>query len=87
MTRGKATVTLDRDKVEEARLLIGGTSMSEVLDVALDRLIHAEKLRRDVAAYQDLPLGEDDLDVGGLAVEFDLDDDDVDYDAIYGSDP
>ncbi len=39
MARQKATVTLDRDKVEQARALIGGRSMSEVIDVALGRLI------------------------------------------------
>ena len=87
MARQKATVTLDRDKVEEARLLIGGQSMSEVIDVALDRLIRTERLRRDVEAYTRHPQDRAELGVADLAVTFDLDDDEVDYDALYGGSP
>jgi hypothetical protein len=87
MARQKATVTLDRDKVEEARVLIGGQSMSEVIDVALDRLIRTERLRRDVEAYTRQPQGPAELRVADLNVRFDLDDDEVDYDALYGGLP
>lgn len=87
MAREKATVTLDRGKVEEARLLIGGQSMSEVIDVALDRLIRTERLRRDVEAYTRHPQDPAALGVADLAVTFDLDDDEVDYDALYGETP
>jgi len=87
MARRKATVTLDRDKVEEARVLIGGQSMSEVIDVALDHLIRTERLRRDVAAYTRHPQGPAETGVAELAVAFDLDDDEVDYDALYGGSP
>jgi hypothetical protein len=84
MARQKATVTLDRDKVEQARALIGGRSMSEVIDVALGRLIRAERLRRDVEAYASQPLTEDELALVDLQPSLDLGDDDVDYDALYG---
>jgi len=84
MAREKATVTLDRDKVEEARALIGGRSMSEVIDVALDRMIRTERLRRDVEAYSRHPQGPTELGVADLPVTLDLDDDEVDYDALYG---
>jgi hypothetical protein len=77
-------VTLDRDKVEQARALIGGRSMSEVIDVALGRLIRAERLRRDVEAYASQPLTEDELALVDLQPSLDLGDDDVDYDALYG---
>ncbi len=84
MARQKATLTLDRRKVEEARSLIGGRSVSEVVDIALDRLVHAERLRRDVAAYRGQPLGDDELWTGDLPVELDLGDSDVDYEKDYG---
>lgn len=77
-------MTLDRDKVEQARALIGGRSMSEVIDVALGRLIRAERLRRDVEAYARQPLTEDELALVDLQPSLDLGDDDVDYDALYG---
>jgi hypothetical protein len=84
MAREKATVTLDRRKVNAARALVRGKSISETLDIALDRLIRAEQLRHDVAAYARTPLGPDELAVADLPVELDLDDRDVDYDALYG---
>lgn len=84
MARQKATVTLDRDKVEQARALIGGRSMSEVIDVALGRLIRAKRLRRDVEAYARQPLTEDELALVDLQPSLDFGDDDVDYDALYG---
>jgi hypothetical protein len=87
MARDKATVTLDRAKVRDAMDLIGGRSMSEVIDIALDRLIHAEQLRRDVAAYGRAPLSEDELALTDLPLALDLDDEDVDYEALYGSGP
>jgi hypothetical protein len=83
MARQKATVTLDRSKADVAKALIRAKSLSETIDVALDRLIHAEHLRHDVAAYRRAPLTDDELSIADLPVRFDLDDDDVDYKAIY----
>lgn len=84
MAREKATVTLDRAKVEQARLLIGGKSMSEVIDTALDRLISTERLRSDIRAYERQPQESAELAIGDLAVTLDLADDEVDYEALYG---
>jgi Bacterial antitoxin of type II TA system, VapB len=83
MVREKATITLDRDKVAKAASLVGGASMSEVIDMALERLIQGEELRRDIAAYTRQPLGDDELPIADLPVEFDLADEDVDYEALY----
>lgn len=85
MARDKVTITLDRDKVAKAASLIGERTMSDVVDVALDRLIHAEELRRDIATYASIPFGVDELAVADLAVEFDLADEHVDYEALYGA--
>ena len=84
MVRDKATITLDRRKAQKARALTGSGSVSAVIDLALDRLIQTEQLRRDVAAYARGPLTDDELAVGDLPVELDLADDDVDYEALYG---
>ena len=86
MAREKATVTIDRAKLERAKALVRSRTMSETIDVALDRLIRAEELRRDVAAYVSAPPTEDELALGDLPVELDLDDEAVDYDALYGRD-
>jgi hypothetical protein len=58
--------------------------MSDVVDIALDRLIAIEELRRDVEAYGRSPLSDDELAVADLPVHFDLGDGEVDYDALYG---
>lgn len=78
----KVTITLDRAKADEARLLVGCANTSEVIDVALGRLIRAERLRRDIDAYRRLPPNDTDLlmalqaDTSGLA-------DDTDWEALY----
>ena len=82
MAKQKVTITLDRAKADEARRLAGLANTSEVIDVALGRLIRAERLRRDIDAYRRLPPADTDLlialqgDTSGLA-------DDTDWDALY----
>ncbi len=58
--------------------------MSEIIDIALDRLIRTEELRRDIAAYARQPLDEQELALADLPLEFDLGDADVDYEELYG---
>ncbi len=82
MAKQKVTITLDRAKADEARVLIGSANTSEVIDVALGRLIRAERLRRDIDAYRRLPPTDTDLlvalqaETSGLA-------DDTDWAALY----
>jgi hypothetical protein len=82
MAKDKVTITLDRKKANDARSLVGASSTSEVIDIALERLIRAERKRMDVAAYRRLPptKQEDDLallgDVQALA-------DETDWESLY----
>ena len=85
MGRVKATITLDRAKVRTAMALAGGRSMSDVIDLALDRLILAEELRRDLAAYARRPPSPDEISLGAFPVRLDLDDEEFDYEALYGT--
>jgi hypothetical protein len=82
MAREKATITLDRRKAEEARVLVGVESTSAVVDVALDRLIQLERLRRDIAAYRATPPTDDELALAELAGEGLLEDE-TDWAALY----
>ena len=86
MAREKATITLDRQKASRARELAGTKSLSEAIDVALNEFIRREQLRRDIAAYRRHPPTEDEERLGHLPVKFDLADEDVDYEALYGLD-
>jgi hypothetical protein len=82
MAKQKVTITLDRAKADEARLLVGSANTSEVIDVALGRLIRAERLRRDIEAYRQIPPTDTDLlialqaETSGLA-------DDTDWESLY----
>ncbi len=82
MVRTKVTVTLDRSKAEVARSLVGAGSTSGVIDLALDRLIRAERRRADIAAYRLHPLAMAEADLGGSGDTSGLDDD-TDWEALY----
>jgi len=77
---------LDRGKAAAARALLGVGSTSEAIDVALDQLIRAERLRADIAAYRRTPSTQDEAalasfgDTGGLG-------DDTDWESLYADDP
>jgi hypothetical protein len=58
--------------------------MSEVIDTALDRLIRTERLRSDIRAYQRQPQEPAELAIEDLAVALNLEDEEVDYEALYG---
>lgn len=84
MAKDKATITVDRAKVDRAVALTGLASTSGVIDHALDRLIRSELLRRDVEAYRESPMAAEELALLDLPVVFSLDDDGTDYEALYG---
>ncbi len=81
MAKQKVTITLDRSKAENARSLVGAASTSEVVDLALDQLIRAERRRRDIAAYQRVPPTPAESEIGALADSAPLDE--TDWEALY----
>ncbi len=83
MPRLKTTISVDEDTLMSACELLGLSSRSEVVDVALDRLVKSERLLRDLRAYLAVPPTEYEISLGQLAVGFDLGDDEFDYDALY----
>jgi hypothetical protein len=85
MAREKITITIDRSKAERARSLTGAPSTSQVIDVALERLIRAERLRRDIAAYRRVPPTESEVELALLAETGDLDDQ-TDWEQLYAGD-
>jgi hypothetical protein len=82
MARSKVTITLDRAKAELARGLVGAASTSAVIDVALERLIAAERLRNDIEAYRRLPQTSEEQALAKHAATLGLSDD-VDWAALY----
>jgi Arc/MetJ family transcription regulator len=82
MAREKATITLDREKAARARAIAGVGTTSEVVDLALDHLIRAERLRKDIAAYLGTPATQAEVDLALIADNGELADD-TDWDALY----
>lgn len=87
MAKDKTSVTLDALKVRRARELVRANSVSELLDLALTRLIEGELERRHVDGYLRRPPATEDLvwaelprDAAGVA-------DDADWAALYGVEP
>jgi hypothetical protein len=85
MAKGKATITLDRSKAEEARSLVGAGSTSEVIERALDLLIRVERLRRDITAYRRVPPTDAEIEIAVLADTAGVADD-TDWEALYAED-
>ena len=82
MAKSKVSVSLDPRRLEQAQSLVGAASVSELLDVALARLIEDELERRHVEGYVRTP-------VDGAAAEWAQITrgplgDDVDWAALYG---
>lgn len=83
MTKHRTTITVERHKVDEARRLTGAASTSAAIDVALDRLIRTERLRRDVAAYAITPPTDEEIALAAVTPTWDAIADDTDWDALY----
>jgi hypothetical protein len=85
MVKEKVTITLDRSKADSARSLVNAGSTSEVIDIALDRLIRTERLRRDVAAYRRLPPTDAEVELA-LVADTAAIEDDTDWETLYAED-
>ncbi|NNN19650.1 MAG: hypothetical protein HKL84_07330 [Acidimicrobiaceae bacterium] len=82
MAKSKATITLNRAKAETARSLVNAASTSEVIDLALDYLIRAERLLADVRAYRDMPPSQAEVDLALFADSSGIADD-TDWESLY----
>jgi hypothetical protein len=82
MAKEKVTITLDRAKADHARALLDARSTSEIIDLALDRLIDAERLREDIAAYRRVPSTGHEAAIALLADTSGLADE-TDWEALY----
>jgi Arc/MetJ family transcription regulator len=61
MAKEKVTITVDRSTVREVIRLTGATSTSAAIDLALNQLLHAERLKQDIAAYLAEPQTPDEI--------------------------
>lgn len=83
MAKQKATITVDRERIEEVRRLTGAPNTSAAIDLALRALIRTERLRQDLAAYGAAGVSEDDIALAGTTPDWADLADGTDWDAIY----
>ena len=86
MAKDKATITVERRKIDEVRRLTGAASTSAAIDMALDHLIRAARLRSDVAAYTSRPPTDDEIALASISPCWEDLADDTDWDLLYGAD-
>jgi hypothetical protein len=86
MAKRRTTITVTREKVEEARRLSGAPSTSATIEIALDRLIRAERLRKDIVAYKMTPPDDAELAVAAATPPWDDLADETDWAALYAED-
>lgn len=84
MAKTKVSVTVDPAKVAQARQLLDVASLSQLVDIAIDRLIVDELERRHAAGYLAHPTDAD--EVAWAEAERDPTQiaDDVDWARLYG---
>lgn len=81
MAKEKATITVDRAKLAEARALLGVSSASAAIDVALSELIRRARLLHDVKAYTRRPTTDQEVALGDVGPDWSDLADDTDWDA------
>lgn len=86
MAREKATITVDRAKLSEARAVLGVSSASAAIDVALSELIRRYRLLHDVRAYAGTPPTDEEVALGHVLPDWSDLADDTDWDAEWPED-
>jgi hypothetical protein len=75
---------LGRRGLDRARRLTGAASTSAAIDLALDRLIRSERLRRDITAYTGTPPTEAEVALAAITPSWSDLADETHWDALYG---
>ncbi|MHB1785694.1 MAG: type II toxin-antitoxin system VapB family antitoxin [Acidimicrobiales bacterium] len=86
MAKEKATITVDRGKLSEARALLGVSSASAAVDVALSELIRRYRVLHDVEAYKKTPPTDEEAALGHAHLDWSDLADDTDWDAEWPED-
>lgn len=81
MAKEKATITVDRAKLAEARAALGVSSSSAAIDIALGEVVRRDRLRRDLEAYARTPSTPEEVALSEMGPDWSALADDTDWDA------
>lgn len=86
MAKEKATITVDRAKLSQARAMLGVPTASAAIDVALSELIRRRRILHDVEAYTRAPPTVEEAAIGSASPDWQDLADDTDWDAAWPED-
>ncbi len=86
MAKEKATITVDRAKLSEARALLGVSSASAAIDVALSELVRHYRVLHDIEAYTRTPPTDGERALSHTLPDWNDLADDTDWDAEWPED-
>jgi hypothetical protein len=86
MAKEKATITVDRAKLSEARAVLGVSSASAAIDVALSQLLRRHRVLHDAKAYAETPPTGEEVGLGEASPDWRDLSDDTDWGAEWPED-
>ena len=86
MAKERVTIAVDREKLAEARGMLGAPSASATIDFALTELIRRRRLRADLAAYTRTPSTAEEIALGIVSPDWDDLADDTDWESHWSED-
>ena len=86
MAKERVTIAVDREKLAEARGMLGAPSASATIDIALTELIRRRRLRADLAAYTRTPSTAEEVALGTASPDWDDLADDTDWESDWSED-
>jgi hypothetical protein len=86
MAKEKATITVDRAKLSEARAVLGVSSASAAIDVALSELLRRYRVLHDIDAYTKTPSTAEEAALGRSLPDWRDLADDTDWDTEWPED-
>jgi hypothetical protein len=81
VAKEKAKITVDRAKLSQARAVLGVSSASVAIDVALSQLLHRYRVLHDLSAYARTPLTDEEVALCHASPDWRDLADDTDWDA------
>lgn len=86
MAKEKVTISVDRAKLSEATAMLGVSSTSAAIDIALSQLVRRHRALRDAKAYVETPPTAEEAALGAASLDWRDLADETDWDALWPED-
>jgi hypothetical protein len=86
VVKERVTIAVDREKLAEARVMLGAPSASATVDIALTQPIRRRRLCADLGAYTRTPPTSEEIALGIASPDWDDLADDTDWESDWSED-